>query len=99
MINFPEIFSEGLDRCTKVKATLKIKENVTSIFKTKRKVPFAAEAFICKKLDRLKEIGVLTKTDYREWASLIIYVKKKNNKIRAWVDFSMGLGNCLETYK
>ena len=36
--------------------------------------------------------------DYSEWASPTFYVKKKNYKIRASADFSMGLNNCLETY-
>ena len=36
--------------------------------------------------------------NYSEWASLTAYVKKKNNKIKARSDFSMGLNECLETY-
>ena len=36
--------------------------------------------------------------DDSEWESPIVYVKKKNNEIRACTDFSMGLNDCLETY-
>ena len=48
MIKFPETASEGLGRCTKAKATFKIKENVMPIFRPKRKVLFAAEMSINK---------------------------------------------------
>ena len=71
---------------------------MTPIFRPKRKVPFADEASINKELDRLEQTGMLTKTDYSEWASLTVYVKRKNNKIRACADFSSGLHDCLETY-
>ena len=41
-------------------------------------------------------MDVLARTDYGEWASPTVYVEKKN--IRACVDFSTGLNDCLETY-
>ena len=69
-----------------------------SILRLKRKVPFAAKASISKELDCLEKIGVLTKMDYSDWTSPTVYVKKKDNKIRACADFSMGLNDCLETY-
>ena len=97
-MKYPEIFSEGLGRCTKAKATFKIKENVMPIFRPERKVPFAAKASISKKLVCLEQIGMLTKTDYSEWGSPPVYGKKKTNKIRVCADFSMGLNDCLETY-
>lgn len=40
-MKFPKIFCGGLGRCTKVKSTFKLKENVTPIFRPKGKVPFA----------------------------------------------------------
>ena len=36
---------------------------------------------INKELERLENLGVLSKVDYSEWASPTVYVKKKNNKI------------------
>ena len=50
---FPEIFSEGLGKCKKVKVSFRLKENITPIFRPKRRVPF-----LC-----VKEIGVLSKTE------------------------------------
>ena len=97
MIKFPETFSEGLARYTNTKVTFKIKDNVTPIFRPKRKVSFAAEASISKELNCLKQIGLLINMVYSEWASTTVYVKNKN-KIRAYTDFSTGLNDCLETY-
>ena len=62
-ITFPEFFSEDLGSFTKAKVIFRRKENVTLVFRSKRKVPFSAS--ISKELDRLEQIGVLTKTDYR----------------------------------
>ena len=66
MMKFPDFFSESLRRCTKAKGSFRIKENVTRIFRLKRKVPFAAEASICKELYSLEQLDVLTKTNYSE---------------------------------
>ena len=59
------------------------------------------KAPLAKDLDCLEQIGVLTKTDYREWASPTVYVNNNNNnnnEIRTSADFSTGLNDCLETY-
>ena len=97
MKKFPEIFSEGLKRCIKAKAIFKIKENVTPIFRSKS--TFAAEAYITKELERLEQIGVLTKTDYSERASFAVYKKKKKKKKKRKLgfcaDFCTGLNDCL----
>ena len=56
---------------------------MTLIFRLKRKVPFAAEASVSKELDHLEQISVLIKMDNSEWAKPKVYMKKKNNKLRA----------------
>ena len=50
--NFPEVFSIGLGKCTKIKAKFKLKENTRPIFRKMRDVPFAATKEINKALDR-----------------------------------------------
>ena len=67
MIKFPEFFSEGLEKCTKTKA----------IFKLKRMRRLLLGTSISKKLDCLEQIGMLTKTDYSEWACSTVHMKKK----------------------
>ena len=38
---FPEVFSAGLDKCTKIKAKFELKENTRPIFRKKWNIPFA----------------------------------------------------------
>ena len=44
--SFPEVFSAGLGKCTKIKAKFELKENTHPIFRKKRNVPFAATELI-----------------------------------------------------
>ena len=91
---FSEIFfSEGT--CTKAKVKFEVQENVTPVFRPKRSVPFVALDPINKELERLEDLGVIYKVDYSEWASLTVYMKKKN-KICIYADFSMGLNDSLQ---
>ena len=39
---FPQVFSGGLGKCSKLKAKLKVKDGAQPVFKNKRNVPFAA---------------------------------------------------------
>ena len=57
--SFPEVFSAGLGKCTKIKAKFELKENICPNFRKKRDVPFAATEEINKELDRLVNMGIL----------------------------------------
>ncbi len=53
----------------------------------KGNVPFAV---LDEDLDRLEKAGILSKTDFNEWAAPTVYVRKKSNQIRVCADFSTG---------
>ena len=53
--------------CTKAKVKFKVKENATPVFRSKRSVPFVALDPIYKELERLDNLGVISKVDYSEW--------------------------------
>ena len=82
---FSTMFSEGLEKCSKVKVVFHLKENVIPVFKPKPCVPFATLEHIHKKTGRLETLRVISPTDYSEWASPTVYVKKKNNDIHVYV--------------
>ena len=46
------------------------------MFKPKSNVPFLALEAVNNKLDSLEKIGVISKINYSEWASLYAYIKK-----------------------
>lgn len=93
---FPRVFSGGLGNCTKTEVKFEVKENVKPVFKPKRKVPYAALETVNQELQRLEEMGVISKIGYSDWSSPVVFVKKKNHKIRVCADFSTGLNDCLK---
>ena len=64
--SFPEVFSEGLGRFTKMTAKVKLKKNAQPVFRKKRSIPFAAIDKIDKELERLTQCGVLSRVDYSD---------------------------------
>ena len=77
---FPEVFFGRLDRC-KMSAKFEWKPNIPPVFIKKRNVPFSSLNQIDEELNRLEQIGVLSKVEYIEWASLTVYVKKKSRDL------------------
>ena len=96
---FPRVFSEGLGHCVKTEVKFGVKKDATPVFEPKRNVPFSSMDAIEKELERLQELDVIEKVDHTDWASLTVYIKKKNNKIRVCADFSTGFNECLKDHK
>ena len=95
---FTLFFSGGLRKCSELKAKLKVNDRAQPVFKKKRNVPFVALEKINKELDRLEQVGILSKTDFSEWAAPMFHVKKKSNQIRIFADFCKGLNNALQDH-
>ena len=53
---------------------------------------------INEELDRLEKAGILSKTDFSEWAAPAVYVRKKSYQIRVCTDFSTGLNQALKDH-
>ena len=96
--SFPEVFSAGLGKCTKIKAKFELKENTRPIFRKKRSVPFATIEELNKELDRLVNMGILSKLEFSEWAAPTVFIRKKSKEIRVCADFSTGLNAVLKDY-
>lgn len=95
---FSSVFHPSIGKCTKMKATLRLKSDAKPVFRPKRPVPYAALPIVEATLDRLISEGVLTKVSYSKWAAPTVYTKKPNGSIRMCADFSTGLNDALETY-
>ena len=93
--SFPEVFSAGLGNSTKTKAKFELKENTRPIFRKKQNVPFAATKEINKELDRLVNIGILSKVEFSEWAAPMVSIRKISKEIWVCADFSTGLNAAL----
>lgn len=95
---FPNVFNGNLGICTKAKAVLHLKPNAKPVFRPKRPVPYAALPAVEKEINRLEEMGVISRIDYSAWAAPIVATKKSNGDIRICGDFSTGLNNALESH-
>ena len=62
-------------------------------------MPFAATEEINKELDRLVNMGTLSKVGFSEWAAPTVYIGKKSKEIRVCADFSTGLNAELKDYQ
>ena len=96
---FNNVFQEGLGCCTKVKATLKLKSDSKSIFRSKRPVQYAALSTVENEQNRLQQAGVIQPINYSSWAATIVMVKKANGKVRLCADFSTGLNDALDVHQ
>ena len=96
--SFPEVFSVGLGKCTKIKAKFELKENTCPIFRKKRNVPFPTTEEINKELDRLVNMGILSKVEFNDWAAPTVSIRKSSKEIQVCSDFSTGLNTALKDY-
>ena len=69
-------FSGGLGRCNKMAVKLELKNDSQPVFKKNRNAPFTSLTHIHKELQRLEQIGVISKIQYK-WATPAVYIKKK----------------------
>ncbi|XP_011698848.1 PREDICTED: uncharacterized protein K02A2.6-like [Wasmannia auropunctata] len=93
---FPQLFSDGLGKCTKTKISLTLKQGAKPVFRKARLVPFAAAPVIAAEIERLRHLGVISPVDFSTSAAPIVAVKKSNGKTRICGDYSTGLNDILE---
>ena len=94
---FPSFFWGGrFGKYSTLKAKLRLKDGAQPVFKKKRNILFATLEEINKELDRLEQVGILSKTEFSKWAASTVHVKKKSKQIRICADFSTGLNDALQ---
>ena len=81
-------FQKGHVKKSKVK--FEVNENATPIFRPKRSAPFGTSDPVNKELERRECLVVISRDVNFEWEASNIYVKKKNNRICLFADFSTG---------
>uniref|UniRef100_A0A1I7T584 Reverse transcriptase n=1 Tax=Caenorhabditis tropicalis TaxID=1561998 RepID=A0A1I7T584_9PELO len=96
--SFPDVFKDGLGLCNKAKAAIHLKPESKPIFRKARPVAYAALPKVTTELDRLVARGIITPTEYSDFATPIVVVDKKDGSIRMCADFSTGLNDAIETH-
>jgi hypothetical protein len=81
------VFSPGLGRCTKLKASIHLKPGAKPVFSKPRVIPFSRRTAVKEELERLVKEDVLHHLDYSDYAVPIVPVSKPNGKVRICGDF------------
>lgn len=90
---YPDLFSNKLDECTKVKVELCLKQSARLIHAPRRPVLLVLEEQVS--VDRLVQNGILTPGYASEWVAPIVVAKKANRKIRICADYFTRLNEAL----
>lgn len=82
---FPDLF-KGLG-CLKTRVNIKLREGCTPVGEPCRKIPFALHGKVKGELERMEQMGVITKvSEPTEWESSMVVVNKPNGKLRICLD-------------
>ena len=73
----------------------KVEEGCQPSFHKPRQVPYALRPKVEAELTRLEKDGILSKVEYREWATLIVPVGKRNGSVRVCGDFKVSVNPVL----
>lgn len=96
--DYPEVCRDGLGHCTKMKASLSLKNDSKPVVCKRREIPLALLSKVDDEIDRLLKLEAIEPIDYTDWAAPILIVPKANGKPRVCVDFSTGLNDRLEAH-
>ena len=75
---------------------MSVKEGAKPNFFKPWSVPFALKEAIERDLDRLEQLGVVTKVNYSEWAVPIVVVPKPDGSVRICGDYKVTVNPVLE---
>ena len=93
---YNEIFRDELGMMKLIRASLKLKEDITPRSHRPRSLPFALKEPVEQELHRLEEAGILKKVSHSEWAAPIVPVLKKDGKVRLRRDYKVTVNQCLD---
>jgi hypothetical protein len=97
--SFPGVFKERLGKCTLTKATFKLKEKATPVYRRARPVPYASLPVVEQEHDRLLDLGVIKPVKHADWGAPVMIVKKPDGSTRLCVDYSTGLNDALQLHQ
>lgn len=89
------VFQDGLGTIRDFQAKLWVKEDAAPVFHRPWPVPFSLKSRIDEELERLVEVGVLEKIKLSDWASPIVPVAKKNDRMRICGNYKVSVNRAL----
>lgn len=93
---FVHLFDDKLGKLVDFQAKLQIKDNAAPVFMRARAIPYAMREKVEQELNRLEKEGVVSKTNTSEWATPIVPILKKNNRVRICGDYKVTVNPALK---
>lgn len=84
---FPDVFGETFPGAAIPPVHIELKHDAQPKFLKCRSIPFALKDDVINELDKLERQGVLQPTQYAEWATPVVIVRKKNGSLRICGDY------------
>ena len=80
IMEFQDLFGDGIGLLTQKKATLSVKPQSVPKFVKARPIPFAMHPKVEAELDKLEKDGIISRIESSDWASPIVPILKSNSK-------------------
>lgn len=93
---FSELFDESLGKFKYGKISLKLITGAAPIFIKPRTVPFAYRTKLGQELDRLENLGVISRIEHSEWGTPLVTVLKKDGSLRVCADYSVTVNKFID---
>ena len=88
---FSDVFSDDFGKLKNAKARLQLKDGARPRFLKARPLPYAMRPKVEAEVDRLENLGIVSKVQWSEWATPIVPVIKPNGSVRLCGDFKATL--------
>lgn len=96
LIQYEDLFQDGIGLVTCKEASLSVKPDSVPKFVKARPIPFAMRSKVEAELDKLEKDGIISKVDFSDWASPIVPVLKKDGSVRICGDFKVTVNPVLQ---
>ena len=88
-IKYPSVFKDVLGTLKGMKAKVNLKEGAIPVFCQSRSVPFAMKAKVEEEIERLENQGIITPTNWSEWATPVVAIPKADGTVRLCGDYKV----------
>ena len=96
LVEYQNKLDEKSTKIRDVQARLTLVEGARPVFLKARRVPFKLIPLVEQEIDRMEAEGILERVNTSAWATPIVPVLKKGNKVRVCGDFSVTLNQNLQ---
>lgn len=96
LVKFEKVFSDTPGIIKDFTATFQLKENASPKFCKARPVPYALREKVSMQLETMEKQGIIEKVDHSSWATPIVCIAKKDDKVRICGDYRSTLNKSID---